>query len=57
MLMLTVIVDALYNLCGFYVDLGLFFAILAPICIGPPEKRKRAAHDALVWRPVNDCGT
>ena len=39
------------------VDLGLFFAILAPICTGPPEKRKRVAYDALVWRPVNDGGT
>lgn len=39
------------------VDLGLFFAVLAPICTGPPEKRKRVAYDALVWRPVNDGGT
>ncbi|KAG6575296.1 putative TPR repeat-containing protein, partial [Cucurbita argyrosperma subsp. sororia] len=23
----------------------------------PPEKRKRVASDALVWQPVNDCGT
>ena len=57
MLILTVIVDALYNLGGLYVDLGLFFAILAPICTGPPEKRKRVAYDAIVCRLVNDCGT
>ena len=57
MLMLTMIVDALYNLGGHYVDLGLFLAILAPICTGPPEKRKRVAYDALVWQPVNECGT
>lgn len=36
------------------VDLGVFFAVLAPICSGPPEKRKRAAFDALLWRPVNE---
>ncbi|XP_022936647.1 uncharacterized TPR repeat-containing protein At1g05150-like [Cucurbita moschata] len=39
------------------VDLGLFFAVLAPICNGPPEKRKRVAYDALVWRHVNEGGT
>lgn len=36
------------------VDLGLFYAILAPICSGSPEKRKRVAFDALLWRPVNE---
>ena len=36
------------------VDLGMFFAVLAPICSGPPEKRKRVAFDALLWRPVNE---
>ncbi|KAG7971770.1 hypothetical protein I3843_07G151800 [Carya illinoinensis] len=36
------------------VDLGVFFAVLAPICSGPPEKRKRVAFDALLWRPVNE---
>lgn len=36
------------------VDLGMFYAILAPICSGPLEKRKRVAFDALVWRPVNE---
>nr|XP_043618532.1 uncharacterized TPR repeat-containing protein At2g32450-like [Erigeron canadensis] len=35
------------------VDLGMFFAILAPICGGTPEKRKRVAFDSLLWRPVN----
>ncbi|XP_023534895.1 uncharacterized TPR repeat-containing protein At1g05150-like [Cucurbita pepo subsp. pepo] len=39
------------------VDLGLFFAVLAPICNGPPETRKRVAYDALVWRHVNEGGT
>ncbi|CAL8995618.1 unnamed protein product [Prunus brigantina] len=38
------------------VDLGMFFAVLAPICSGPPEKRKRVAFDALLWRPVNEGG-
>ncbi|XP_072075086.1 uncharacterized TPR repeat-containing protein At1g05150 isoform X2 [Arachis hypogaea] len=38
------------------VDLGMFFAILAPICGGPPERRKRVAFDALVWRPMNEDG-
>lgn len=36
------------------VDLGMFYAVLAPICSGPLEKRKRVAFDALVWRPVNE---
>ncbi|KAK4751386.1 hypothetical protein SAY87_004868 [Trapa incisa] len=36
------------------VDVGMFYAILAPICTGPPEKRKRVAYDALLWRSVND---
>ncbi|XP_073003521.1 uncharacterized TPR repeat-containing protein At2g32450-like [Typha latifolia] len=36
------------------VDLGMFFAIIAPICAGSPEKRKRAAFDALLWHPVKD---
>ena len=47
MLMLTVVVDALYNFGGLYVNLGLFHAILAPICTGSSEKRKRVACDAL----------
>ncbi|XP_004291819.1 PREDICTED: uncharacterized TPR repeat-containing protein At1g05150-like [Fragaria vesca subsp. vesca] len=38
------------------VDLGMFFAVLAPICSGSPEKRKRVAFDALLWRPVNEGG-
>ncbi|XP_072969244.1 uncharacterized TPR repeat-containing protein At2g32450-like [Typha angustifolia] len=36
------------------VDLGMFLAIIAPICAGSPEKRKRAAFDALLWHPVKD---
>ncbi|KAJ8772520.1 hypothetical protein K2173_027697 [Erythroxylum novogranatense] len=38
------------------VDLGMFFAFLAPICSGNPDKRKRVAFDALLWRPVNEDG-
>ncbi|XP_047321991.1 uncharacterized TPR repeat-containing protein At1g05150-like [Impatiens glandulifera] len=34
-------------------DLGMFLAIIAPICDGPPNVRKRVAYDALLWRPVN----
>ncbi|KAL5066948.1 hypothetical protein RYX36_017835 [Vicia faba] len=37
-------------------DLGLFYAILAPICGGPAERRKRVAFDALLWRPMNEDG-
>ncbi|GKU90048.1 hypothetical protein SLEP1_g4095 [Rubroshorea leprosula] len=36
------------------VDLGMFYAVIAPICGGPPDKRKRVAFDALLWRPVNE---
>ncbi|XP_010530319.1 PREDICTED: uncharacterized TPR repeat-containing protein At1g05150 [Tarenaya hassleriana] len=36
------------------VDLGMFYAIIAPLCGGHPDKRKRAAFDALLWRPVNE---
>ncbi|KAJ4842405.1 hypothetical protein Tsubulata_039841 [Turnera subulata] len=39
------------------VDLGMFFAILAPICSGNLDKRKRIAFDALLWRPVNEGGS
>ncbi|XP_068660710.1 uncharacterized TPR repeat-containing protein At1g05150-like [Aristolochia californica] len=34
------------------IDLGMFYAAIAPVCSGPPEKRKRAAFDALLWRSV-----
>lgn len=37
-------------------DLGMFYAILAPICGGPPDRRKRVAFDALLWRPMNEDG-
>ncbi|XP_004497804.1 uncharacterized TPR repeat-containing protein At1g05150-like [Cicer arietinum] len=37
-------------------DLATFYAILAPICGGPPERRKRIAFDALLWRPMNENG-
>ncbi|XP_016453531.1 putative TPR repeat-containing protein At1g05150 isoform X2 [Nicotiana tabacum] len=36
------------------VDMGMFFAVIAPICGGPPDKRKRFAYEALLWRPVNE---
>lgn len=36
------------------VDLGMFYAVLAPVCGGPPEKRKRVAYDALLWRCINE---
>ncbi|KAH1030305.1 hypothetical protein J1N35_046181 [Gossypium stocksii] len=36
------------------VDLGMFYAVLAPICNGPPNERKRIAFDALLWQPVNE---
>ncbi|KAL3505356.1 hypothetical protein ACH5RR_035197 [Cinchona calisaya] len=39
------------------VDLGLFFAVVAPLCGGPPDRRKRVAYDALLWRPVNEGST
>ncbi|XP_043709846.1 uncharacterized TPR repeat-containing protein At1g05150-like [Telopea speciosissima] len=38
------------------VDLGMFYAVLAPICSGLPERRKRVVFDALLWRPVNEGG-
>lgn len=36
------------------VDLGMFFAIIAPICSGPVDKRKRVVFDALLWRPASE---
>uniref|UniRef100_A0A7N0R9N1 EF-hand domain-containing protein n=1 Tax=Kalanchoe fedtschenkoi TaxID=63787 RepID=A0A7N0R9N1_KALFE len=39
------------------VDVGMFYAVIAPICGGLPEKRKRVAYDALLWRPVNEGST
>ncbi|XP_074273373.1 putative TPR repeat-containing protein At1g05150 [Silene latifolia] len=36
------------------VDIGMFYAIIAPICGGPPDKRKRVAFEALLYRPVNE---
>ncbi|KAK8623308.1 hypothetical protein V6N13_118195 [Hibiscus sabdariffa] len=36
------------------VDLGMFYAVLAPICNGHTDKRKRIAFDALLWQPVNE---
>lgn len=29
------------------VDVGMFFAVLAPLCIGPVDKRKRLVFDIL----------
>ncbi|XP_010263891.1 PREDICTED: uncharacterized TPR repeat-containing protein At1g05150-like [Nelumbo nucifera] len=34
------------------VDLSMFYAVVAPICSGAPDKRKRVAFDAL--RPMNE---
>ncbi|KAK1288114.1 putative TPR repeat-containing protein [Acorus calamus] len=39
------------------VDLAMFFAVLAPLCSGPPDRRKRVVFDALLWRPVNETGS
>ncbi|KAK1391663.1 ATP binding microtubule motor family protein [Heracleum sosnowskyi] len=39
------------------VDLGMFFAVIAPMCSGPAERRKRVAFDALAWRSVNQYST
>ncbi|KAK9113016.1 hypothetical protein Scep_020535 [Stephania cephalantha] len=38
------------------VDLGMFFAVLAPICGGSFDKRKKIVFDALLWRPANGGG-
>ncbi|KAJ4973759.1 hypothetical protein NE237_006933 [Protea cynaroides] len=32
------------------VDLGIFYAVIAPICAGEPGNRKRTAFNALLWR-------
>ncbi|KAI5064612.1 hypothetical protein GOP47_0021282 [Adiantum capillus-veneris] len=32
------------------IDLGIFFAVIAPICAGSQDQRKKAAFDALAWR-------
>lgn len=39
------------------VDLGMFFAVIAPLCGGSPEKRKRIAYESLLWQPVNEGNT
>ncbi|KFK31123.1 hypothetical protein AALP_AA6G070800 [Arabis alpina] len=36
------------------VDVGMFYAVIAPLCGGHPDKRKRVAFDALLWRPGNE---
>ncbi|KAL8130631.1 hypothetical protein V2J09_019786 [Rumex salicifolius] len=33
-------------------DIGMFYALIAPICGGPPYKRKQVAFEALLWRPA-----
>ena len=38
------------------VDVGMFFALIAPICSGTQEKRKRVAFEALVWRSSKEVG-
>lgn len=39
------------------VDLGMFFAIIAPLCGGSVDKRKQIAYESLLWRPVNETNT
>ncbi|KAJ4878862.1 putative TPR repeat-containing protein [Raphanus sativus] len=36
------------------VDMGMFYAVIAPLCGGHSGKRKRVAFEALMWRPVNE---
>ncbi|PKA49133.1 putative TPR repeat-containing protein [Apostasia shenzhenica] len=38
------------------VDLGMFFAVIAPVCSGLTDRRKRIVFDSLVWRQMNDSG-
>ncbi|MCO5601841.1 hypothetical protein L7F22_055966 [Adiantum nelumboides] len=38
------------------VDVGMFFALIAPICAGSQDSRKRVAFDALVWRSHKEVG-
>lgn len=38
------------------VDVGMFFALIAPICAGSQDARKRVAFDALVWRSPKEVG-
>lgn len=38
------------------VDLGMVFAVLAPVCGGPLDKRKHTAFDSLVWRSSRNKG-
>ncbi|KAK8969069.1 hypothetical protein KSP40_PGU017257 [Platanthera guangdongensis] len=35
------------------VDLGMFFAAIAPICLGSTNRRKRIAFDSLLWRQTD----
>ncbi|XP_057533850.1 uncharacterized TPR repeat-containing protein At1g05150-like [Amaranthus tricolor] len=39
------------------VDIGMFYALIAPLCSGSLEKRKRVAFEALLYRPVNEGNT
>ncbi|KAL3514115.1 hypothetical protein ACH5RR_026832 [Cinchona calisaya] len=36
------------------IDLGLFYALVAPLCKGPLDKRKRVAYYALLRQPGNE---
>ncbi|XP_020586685.1 uncharacterized TPR repeat-containing protein At2g32450-like [Phalaenopsis equestris] len=40
--------------CSGRVDLGMFFAVIAPICSGPTDRRKRVVFEALLWRQTNE---
>lgn len=39
------------------IDLGLFLAVVAPMCAGSTDKRKQVAFDALVWRASKGSST
>ncbi|KAL7128148.1 hypothetical protein ABFS83_14G296800 [Erythranthe nasuta] len=39
------------------IDLGMFFAVLAPLCGGSSDRRKQIAYESLLWRPVNEGST
>ncbi|KAG0449765.1 hypothetical protein HPP92_027212 [Vanilla planifolia] len=36
------------------VDLGMFFAAIAPLFAGSTDRRKRVVFDALLWRQTNE---
>lgn len=32
----------------------MFYAVIAPLCNGHSDKRKRVAFEALMWKPVKE---